>query len=84
MANGNSSESENQPVDPVDPVAPVPAEVDIADIAEMLDITAPKHGVDIEWREDGTVIWVNVDGICRLRICQIPQLWIKGVKYEPR
>ena len=37
----------------------------------LLDITAPE-GVQIQIRADGEVVWVNVDGICRLRICQIP------------
>lgn len=37
----------------------------------MLDITAPKAGVEVLVRDDGSVLWVNVDGICRLRICRI-------------
>jgi hypothetical protein len=40
----------------------------------QMDISAPKRGVDITVREDGKVVWVNVDGICVLRICQIPVL----------
>jgi len=36
----------------------------------MLDITAPSH-VEIEIREDGHVVWVNVDGECVLRACRI-------------
>lgn len=36
----------------------------------MLDITGAEI-VDLDVREDGKVIWVNVDGICRLRICKI-------------
>jgi len=36
----------------------------------MIDITAPKHEVEVLYR-DG-VLWVNVDGVCRLRTCQIP------------
>jgi hypothetical protein len=38
---------------------------------QMIDITNPDHRVEIQIRGDGQVIWVNVDGICRLRICQI-------------
>lgn len=41
---------------------------------EALDLTAPDHGVEVLVRNDGKVLWVNVDGICRLRICQIPEL----------
>ena len=35
----------------------------------QLDITAPTD-VDITIREDGQVVWINVDGICVLRICR--------------
>jgi hypothetical protein len=41
----------------------------------MLDITAPDI-VEVEFREDGKVIWVNVDGKCALRVCQIKQLFV--------
>ena len=41
---------------------------------QKLDITAPEHGVQIQVRADGKVIWVHVDGITVLRICQIPRL----------
>ena len=40
----------------------------------MTDITAPEHGVQIQIREDSKVIWIHVDGITVLRICQIPTL----------
>lgn len=40
----------------------------------QLDITSPENGVQIEVREDGKVLWVSVDGIIVLRICQIPYL----------
>lgn len=33
----------------------------------MLDIRDP-IGVEIETSEDGRRLWVNVDGICRLRV----------------
>lgn len=39
----------------------------------LLDITGPTE-VYIDVREDGNVLWVNVDGICRLRICRIKKL----------
>jgi hypothetical protein len=38
---------------------------------DMLDITDPKGFVQVVLRDDRTVLWVNVDGICRLRICRI-------------
>lgn len=42
-------------------------------LAAQTDITAPK-AVQIQVREDGKVIWVNVDGVCMLRCCQIEHL----------
>lgn len=41
---------------------------------EFVDITAPEHGVEIQVRDDQKVIWVHVDGVTVLRICQIPKL----------
>ncbi len=29
---------------------------------------AARHGVEITIRQDGLVIWLNIDGICRARI----------------
>ena len=39
-------------------------------IIEMIDITKPKF-VEIEIRKDGQVVWINIDGICQLRVCRI-------------
>ena len=36
---------------------------------EIVDITAPAY-VEVKVREDGQVLWVNVDGVCALRICR--------------
>jgi hypothetical protein len=36
-----------------------------------LDIIAPEEGVEILIRRDGEVLWVNVDGMCRLRISRL-------------
>lgn len=46
---------------------------------QMIDITAPKYEVEIAISKDydGNVIWVNVDGICRLRICRVSSEIIK-------
>jgi hypothetical protein len=38
---------------------------------QMLDIAAPDHGVEVEVRPDGRVLWVHVDGQTVLRICRI-------------
>lgn len=46
----------------------------------LLDITAPKHGVDVSVSDDRTMLWVNVDGICVLRVCRIPSLQINAPK----
>jgi hypothetical protein len=42
----------------------------------VLDITAPK-GVEIIIKRDSSVIWVNTENGCVLRICQIPQLIVR-------
>jgi hypothetical protein len=39
----------------------------------LLDITAPEHPVEVEIRADGSVMWVHVDGITVLRICQMKE-----------
>lgn len=31
------------------------------------DVSA-KHGVEIDIRQDGLIVWINVDGICIARI----------------
>jgi hypothetical protein len=36
----------------------------------LVDINEPEH-VEIEIHHDGTVIWIHVDGITRLRACRI-------------
>jgi hypothetical protein len=51
---------------------------------KQLDLTAPLHEVEILIREDGSVLWVNVDGINRLRICQIPQGVLKIEDHRKR
>lgn len=40
----------------------------------MIDITAPKVGVQVQVSADGRVLWINVDGICQLRAHDIPVL----------
>ena len=40
---------------------------------KQLDLIKPQL-VEIQIRDDGKVIWVNANGICVLRICQIGEL----------
>jgi hypothetical protein len=42
-------------------------------VTSMIDIAEPEV-VEIRIRSDGKVIWVNVNGKCYLRICQIKHL----------
>ena len=44
----------------------------------MLDICSPKHGVEVSLSENGKVVWVNIDGVCVLRIIDSPVLIIKN------
>jgi len=43
----------------------------------MIDITMAEL-VEVEIREDGKVLWVNIDGVCQLRVCHFKKLDIKG------
>lgn len=45
-----------------------------------IDLTGPRV-VEVSVRQDGKVIWINVDGICRLRACQIETLIIEDRRY---
>lgn len=40
---------------------------------EMQDITGADH-VEILIRNDSKVLWINVNGVCALRVCQIKEL----------
>lgn len=40
-----------------------------------LDITGAEH-VSVRVSSDGTVMWVNVNGVCMLRVCHIKLLEI--------
>jgi hypothetical protein len=39
----------------------------------QLDISSPEK-VEVLVRADRKVLWINVDGVCRLRICQITDI----------
>jgi hypothetical protein len=48
----------------------------------MEDVIAPEV-VEILIRGDGEVVWVNVDGICKFRACQIKVLIVEDRRDEP-
>jgi len=39
-----------------------------------IDLTEPRHGVEVITDKNNHIVWVNVDGICVLRICRISTL----------
>lgn len=47
-----------------------PSQRDLMELA--LDISDPIMGVDITVSDDKDKLWVNVDGVCILRIQRIP------------
>lgn len=51
-------------------------------LQEMKDITSPEHGVQVQIRRDGKVIWVHVDGVTVLRVCQVQALEIVDERGE--
>lgn len=44
-----------------------------------LDITGAKQ-VQVQVSRDGTVLWVNVNGVCALRVCRIERLEMEHMK----
>lgn len=42
---------------------------------QMIDITEPQE-VEVLIREDHKTLWINVDGVCRLRVSHISKLQI--------
>lgn len=44
-------------------------------IGPQIDVVSPEI-VQVEVRRDGEVVWVNVDGVCRLRISTPKQVTI--------
>lgn len=46
----------------------------------QLDITQPDKAVELEISADRRTLWVNVDGVMRLRIQQIPRLELTDQK----
>lgn len=54
-----------------------PTQQEIADNA--LDITQPMAGVELLVDKDRGVVWVNIDGVCALRVCRSPLIEIKSI-----
>lgn len=46
----------------------------------FLDIRGAQVDVDVHIRDDGKVLWVSVDGITVLRICQIRLLKLRDYR----
>lgn len=46
----------------------------------MIDITSPEYPIEIAIRNDGDVIWVNVDGKCVLRVCGIQAIMLNDYR----
>ena len=53
-------------------------------LALQVDIDSPIHGVEAVSNADGTTLWVNVDGVCLLRISNIPVLAMRRPIMELR
>lgn len=48
----------------------------------MLDITEPTVPVEIQIRNDGRVLWINMGGRCVVRICRIGELVVTDARME--
>ena len=55
----------------------IPTAEQLLDLA--LDITKPDHDVQIEWDITRRVLYVHVEGITALRICQVPHVEYKVI-----
>lgn len=51
-------------------------------ILNMIDIRSPEFGVEVHIDESGKRLWVNVDGICKLRIYDIQTLTVIDEREE--
>lgn len=45
----------------------------------MQDITGAR-AVEVSVRDDGKVLWVNVDGLCVLRVCRIDYIEVNDAR----
>lgn len=46
------------------------------------DIVQVREGVEIVIRDDGRTVWVNVDGVCALRVGNIPKLVVQDKRVK--
>jgi hypothetical protein len=54
----------------------------IVDHPELtVNLTQPSV-VQIVIRQDGKTVWINVDGVCRLRVCRIEKLLLEDQRYQ--
>jgi hypothetical protein len=47
----------------------------------MQDIVAPASTVEVRISYHGDRVWVNIDGVCALRICKIKNLILEDDRY---
>lgn len=59
------------------------AKINLLPEPTQLDVVAPEI-VEIVIRDDGTVAWINVDGICRLRTCRVGRLRLVDLRKRER
>lgn len=54
-------------------------------VEEMIDATEPKS-VEVLLDENGKTLWVNIDGICRLKVKRIEEIIFSGpvLKYHDK
>lgn len=48
----------------------------ICDVGELRDITNAGN-VELQISNDGKTIWINIDGMCKLRVCKIKRLAVR-------
>lgn len=53
------------------------------ELPEALDITGAEI-VQIQIRDDGAVVWVNIDGLLRLRVCQVKKVVVEDSRRRRR
>lgn len=44
----------------------------------MLDITTPAQGIQVQISADRKTLWINIDGVCILRVSGIPYITVEG------
>lgn len=54
--------------------------LDDALVGPQLDIGKPTHGVQVQVDDHGQRVWVNVDGVLRLRVCAAPKIEVEDAR----